>query len=671
MTDLIGASAALGSIVYLVASIEYTLILRKNGAILLPALLLSAVWGLSASQFPTVDFLHAAIWSTSFLLLLHQTNQLKPLTVRWLFIWAVPTLSLVMLIYALGSNGEPNQFQFYVYLLCCIGTLLITEQLIRNSNGLVRTLVIGIGTLFLFNLYLYSSALIMGEVSVAMVQARGLANTTVGLLLCVAPLFSHSTDYTRKKIELSRPLVFTTTSLVLAGSILLVVSGLGYLLSIGGGQYSTILQPFLLFLAVLFIGYNLASPTRRSRVRIWINKNFFQTKFDHNIEWRNLSERLSPETSIDDLYETAIRAVLPIYHVETGALYLQENGSYVAKGRIGAAMQLPPIDAQTHRDCLDKMVQQNWIYFPRSEESGLARFNHLLPDSLRYMLVILPLTNRDTLLGFITLSTDSADAHDFDWEDIDLLRIVGKQVSNFIAYQMLSDEMVVTRQFEAFHQFTTFVMHDLKNLIAQQALVVENAARFIDNPEFVADAINTIENSVKRMDRLVQKITRNRAADELGALDIKPVALFEALQLAIEKCSGREPAPVLHPPTDDTTIVGDIDTLIMVFTHLITNAHEACEKTDTIDIHLRAQADRIECKIEDTGSGMTQEFVDNRLFKPFDSTKKYQGMGIGAYQCRQILSKIGGRISVSSKIGEGTCFTVILMKDFRTESTTI
>ncbi len=126
------------------------------------------------------------------------------------------------------------------------------------------------------------------------------------------------------------------------------------------------------------------------------------------------------------------------------------------------------------------------------------------------------------------------------------------------------------------------------------------------------------------------------------------------------KVSNRHPIPVLAPISEDFEVFGEADSLIMALTHIISNAQEACSEEDQIAVTVSRQGDSVICRIEDTGCGMDQEFIDQRLFKPFDSTKKTVGMGIGAYQSQQIISKMRGQISVESTLGEGTCFTVYL-----------
>lgn len=662
MSTLIDFSPLIGCSLYILVAIGYALLLRKGGSFLMLALLYSALWSMVPVWSIALDFLHAAVWSTSFLLILGQQQTLRPASNNTRLIWIVPVLSMLGAIYATYTELQHASEYAYLYLLCCVGTLLIIEQVIRYNNGLIRAVGIGTGTFFLFNLYLYSTALIGGQLSSDLVLARGLANVSVALLLLMAPLAIKGEERARS-VGLSRPLVFTTTSLMIAGSLLVTVSVLGYLVRVGGGEYGSTVQHFFLFLMVLVTGFYLSSGTRRARIRVWINKNFFKTKYDYNVEWRNLSERLTLGTSDNDYARVALNAVLQIYDSPGGTCYIRDGEHYVAKFRQNTLTEPQPVPIPGNEDFLAKMEFHNWIYLPGGDIE-LGRYNALIPEVLRQeqdTFFILPLINNEQLIGFISIRSNPEQSDPFDWEDLDLLRMVARQVSGFAGYHLLYEELVVTRQFEAFHQFTTFVMHDLKNLIAQQALVVENAARFIHNPEFVADAIKTIENSVARTNRLMKKISQNSAIDHKQT-GMQVVSLPDSLAEAIERCSGRRPAPVLNADNGAEMLVqANPDNLTMAFIHLITNAQDACDASrGIIKVNLSEAGNHFLCTITDNGTGMDAEFIKSRLFKPFDSTKSTKGMGIGAYQCKQIIQRAGGRIDVTSEPGHGTRFSILL-----------
>ena len=261
--------------------------------------------------------------------------------------------------------------------------------------------------------------------------------------------------------------------------------------------------------------------------------------------------------------------------------------------------------------------------------------------------------NDSELLGFIGLLKDHS-TRGLTWEDLDLLKTVGRQLGSYIARHQAAELLARSRQFDAYNKMTAFIMHDLKNLIAQQALVVENAAKHKDNPAFIEDAINTIDNSVQRMSSLLNKMQRKEPAPN------RALSLDDALLEAVEKCSDLKPVPVLHIQDERLRVRADRDNLIMILSHLIRNAQEATSDQGFIDVRLAKSADQAILEVQDNGAGMTQEFIKNRLFKPFDTSKSDKGMGIGAFQALEYVRNIRGEISVSSTPGIGTTFKITL-----------
>jgi signal transduction histidine kinase len=75
-------------------------------------------------------------------------------------------------------------------------------------------------------------------------------------------------------------------------------------------------------------------------------------------------------------------------------------------------------------------------------------------------------------------------------------------------------------------------------------------------------------------------------------------------------------------------------------------------------------------EIEDYGVGMDEDFMRNRLFKPFDSTKGLTGMGIGAFESREFVRNLGGDIQVHSTPGIGSLFRIVLPYSTMHEETT-
>ncbi|MEL7450580.1 MAG: XrtA/PEP-CTERM system histidine kinase PrsK, partial [Pseudomonadota bacterium] len=243
------------------------------------------------------------------------------------------------------------------------------------------------------------------------------------------------------------------------------------------------------------------------------------------------------------------------------------------------------------------------------------------------------------------------------WEDRDLLKAAGRQITGYLALDEAAQELSEGRQFQAFNQLTAFIMHDLKNILAQQSLVVKNAARHKDNPAFIEDAIATVDNSVQRMSRLLEQL---QAGAQKGAP--RRVPLEALARDVIEQCRQRGPAPVLEVANDAGELAVRVgrERFAMVLGHVVRNAQDAATRDGTVTLRLgRAGAFGV-LEVIDNGTGMSEEFVRDRLFRPFYSTKGSKGMGIGAHQTRQFVREAGGDVEVDSAEGEGTVFRIRL-----------
>jgi putative PEP-CTERM system histidine kinase len=259
----------------------------------------------------------------------------------------------------------------------------------------------------------------------------------------------------------------------------------------------------------------------------------------------------------------------------------------------------------------------------------------------------------DELIGFVGMQR-SLGFTALNWEDLEILKTSSRQIASYIARYQAAEQLASARQFDTYNQLTAFIMHDLKNLIAQQELVVKNAAKHKNNPAFVEDAIDTIQNSVARMSTLLGKLQQREPAER------RPVGLQEVLVDAVKKCENLKPAPALRLADRDLRVLSDRDHLVMIVSHIIKNAQEATPPLGYVDVRLRRDGNLATIEVEDNGSGMDAEFVRQRLFKPFESTKAGKGMGIGAYQAREFIRNLGGEVLVASKPGSGTTFTLTI-----------
>ena len=127
--------------------------------------------------------------------------------------------------------------------------------------------------------------------------------------------------------------------------------------------------------------------------------------------------------------------------------------------------------------------------------------------------LLVPLLNQGRLLGLVVITQPRARVP-FNWELRDLLKTAASQAANYLAQLQAVEALAEARQFEGFHRLSAFVLHDIKNLMAQQSLLVGTAARHKHKPEFIDDAIEIMEHSVAKMQRLMQLLRTGVSSDK-------------------------------------------------------------------------------------------------------------------------------------------------------------
>lgn len=538
--------------------------------------------------------------------------------------------------------------------------LLNVEQLYRNvlTIRLLKLLCLNLAAIFIYDVYFFSQSLVQPELNPGFFQIRAVIIIVTSVFMGIAAITLNQTQDQTARLSLSRPVVFYTTSLTLAGSLLAVIALGGYYVRIYGGDWGAVAYALLLAGAIIAIALVFTSRTAREKLTVLINKHLFSHKYDYRTEWLKLIDRLSQPTSPEEVHRQAIHAVATIFKSHGGALWLRRGKVLVPVHQenisINVLEAIEPDDSQFTQ----ALEQSEWVFLPSSTgtQDPLAQNNQYLPawaKTLNDIWLILPLLNESELIGFMVLTSPQSDST-LNWEDLDLLKTVGRQIANYLERHEQAEQLAEARQFDAFNKLAAYVMHDLKNLIAQQSLVVKNAEKHKDNPAFVEDAIQTIHNSVTRMNNLLRKLQRNEPEG------VRVLNLHEVVVEAIKRCQKEQPLPTLRNEHTETRVKGDWDSLVMVFVHLIQNAQDATLPSGFIDLHVKRDRNVVFVAIEDNGEGMDPDFVRNRLFKPFDTTKTGKGMGIGVYQARDYVQALGGNLSVESTKGEGTTFTISL-----------
>jgi putative PEP-CTERM system histidine kinase len=241
-----------------------------------------------------------------------------------------------------------------------------------------------------------------------------------------------------------------------------------------------------------------------------------------------------------------------------------------------------------------------------------------------------------------------------DWEDYDLLRAAGIQAASYIAEARSQEALADAQRFDEFNRRFAFIIHDVKNLVSQLSLVARNAERHAENPEFRTDMIATLQSSVRKMNDLLGKLSRGN-----GGEPHTPAPLLVQPIIAAVAEARRHGHPVTVSGDARIAACADGARLEQALDHIVQNAIEASEEDAPIAIHCRMAGNEVAIEVTDRGSGMSPDFLRTKLFKPFASSKE-AGFGIGAFEAKTLVASMGGRLEVTSREGEGSCFTIFL-----------
>ena len=528
--------------------------------------------------------------------------------------------------------------------------LLTVENLWRNTLPErwwhVWPLCLALGGLFAYELFLFSDAFITrGRVDPGLALGSPVAAAFMAPLLALA--MARNREW-RVDIHVSRQVVLHTATLLASGCFLLAVAVVGMVLRGLGGDWGLVLQLAMLFGSVVVLATVLSSGSVRRRLKFLISRNFFTHRYDYRIEWLKFIELVSGTGQDEELQVRIIRALAEFVDSPAGALWSLSGGSGY---RPTAVWKLAaPREAKVTPD--DPFIagfrDGGWIQ-ERSPDIAAEAWPVASPNAS----LAVPLSYRGEVVGFVLLDRANH-AVNLDWEAFDLLRAAGRQAASYLAEEGSTRALRDSELLGEYSKRFAFVIHDIKNLASQLGLIVSNAKRYIDDPEFQRDMLQTVEDAVARMNHLLSQLKGDVAPRRSRPVD--PDAIVGAV--AAEFADG----PVLVETRNNAegcALAIDAERLRSTLTHLARNAIEASRPGDCVVIATRRCGAQLVIEITDRGHGMDDAFIRDELFLPFRSTKA-GGYGIGAFQTRELIREAGGDLEVISEIGSGTTMRILL-----------
>ncbi len=392
-------------------------------------------------------------------------------------------------------------------------------------------------------------------------------------------------------------------------------------------------------------------------MRVFLGKHFFRYRYDYREEWLRFTHTLSAQNSPQEMGQQVIRGLADLLESPGGGLWLKsaKEPAFQQAARWNMPASVEP-EHESGPLC-QFMTHKGWVINLEEYRSVPRRYDQLsLPAwllNLPQAWLVVPLFVGELLIGFVVLNS-ARTPMDVNWEVNDLLKTAGRQAASFLAQMQATEALLEVRKFDAFNRMSAFVVHDLKNIVTQLSLMMKNAKRLHANPEFQQDMMMTVENALDRMRQLMLQL-REGATPSGTAFGVDLGGVVRRIEAdALQR--GRELIVELR---GHVVARGHEERLERVIGHLVQNALDATDPSGHVWLTVDRDGGRARIQVADTGHGMSAEFVRDRLFKPFSSTKP-SGMGIGAYESLQYVQELGGRIDVDSEPDRGTHVTVLL-----------
>ena len=549
-------------------------------------------------------------------------------------------------------------------LIAAVIALLQLERTFAASVGTLRWrlkfMVFGAGTILATRLFSGSQFLTTRRLD-PVLDAFSAGGVLAGTILILRAL--RRTEGIVLSVYPSQEILRRSVTLLLAGIYLLLL----------GASASTGLQlagaagfaPVAFLSLVGLLGLALATHSERARWRLkrLVSRHFRRPLHDARTVWLRLTAATSRCTDPAALGRAVTGLIATEFHALSVSFWLLDPrresldlaASTAASPDAGAGATTARIDAGNIAAHFRAVSGAAELESAAGEWADVLRAANPPMFARRPHRVVIPVLDHGECLGVLVLG-DRVDGSPFLPGDLEILECVANQVAASLQGIRLSQTLAEARQLEAFQGMAAFFIHDLKNASFLLSLMLQNFSAHFDKPDFRADALRSVSQACGHLNDLIRRLGGLREG-----LRIEPAEtdLNEIVSAAVREIPRPGTVAVETALAPLPRIRADRGQLRKVITNMLLNATEAVAGEGHISVATGAEQGWAVLTVGDNGCGMSERFVSESLFRPFRTTKP-SGLGIGMFQSRSIIEAHGGRITVSSRPGEGTVFRVFL-----------
>src|SRR3990170_6376722 len=559
-------------------------------------------------------------------------------------------------IFMLGPIGR----YFYIFLIVgMIINLIHLENTLRFSGGIkrqqIKNVIIGVGALLSFHIYLASKALLF-----SIIDVKYLPVASVIVLISCSIVFSTVVRNRLLDIDIfiSRYVVYNSMTVLLVGAYLLIVGLIAQGIKLAGGSFDTFWSTLFTFIAIVGIVASFLSTRLRRKIQLFINRHFYRHKYEFRDKWMETTEKIGAKSDILQIQKSVVEMISETMGAQEVYLWLYEPAYrryYLASSTVPVFGQLQIKEDHLLISYIKKDPSTFFIKDMLEDEKGFAQDIAPIITATKSVLCTPLIVEGEEPVGFI-LQGEDVSGEPYRKDDLDLLKAIASHAATRIRNIYLVKELIAIKETETFQQVSSFFIHDLKNLVSTLSLLVHNAEEHMSNPLFQQDAARTLRSTVSKMNAMISNLAILYKGLRISP---SPMNLNALLEETLSALNGQVSSRIVRHMEDLPAIPLDGEQLRKVCLNLLLNAIEASSPAGKIEVRTFAEDGDVVLTIADHGCGMSREFIQSSLFRPFQTTKPH-GLGIGLFQCKKIIEAHKGRIEVESEEGNGSTFRVVL-----------
>jgi putative PEP-CTERM system histidine kinase len=549
------------------------------------------------------------------------------------------------------------------------------ESTYRLADGAgrerLRPVVLGLFGVLGFYTYVLTTGLLYSAVEIDNLVASAVPLLVASLLVSYGFLKGSLAD---TAVPVSRTVVYSSFTAFAAALYVLAMGMAAQLASFTRWSPGQVVTVSFVFLVVLAAATLVISNRVQRAVRRFIDRNFYVNRYDYRTQWFRVTRTLEPSQGPEGVAEATETMFKDVFLADGVTVALRDRNGHLFRPVLGVGKGDPEAVLLEESPLIQRLLGERHALLLERQPDDLD-YIPIYVENREWLehtasQVVAPLLVGQELRGIVGLERSHPDDR-FSYEDLDLLDCMAAQVAAVMRAVELAQELAEAREMELLSQWSNLILHDLKNYLSPLQLIVQNMRVHMGNPEFQKEAVEDLAAVAGQMERLIKRLSELREGAHItkGTVDINELASRTLTDLQLYR---RPSLTVKMELTADEPVRGDAGMLRRVVENLIQNAVEAMQGRGCLTVRTEVRPDlgngvpKIVLSVADTGPGIDEAFIRDRLFRPFASTKK-KGLGLGLYQCRTIVEAHGGEILVESRLGEGTTFLVALMAARRVE----